>query len=52
MIENEKQLDQRARDLAFRLDATDLYDVVGTKAILADMADFHVDFCRVYNLED
>jgi hypothetical protein len=50
--EDEKQLDQQARDLASRLDALDLYDVEGHKAFFADMKNFRADFRRVYNIED
>jgi hypothetical protein len=52
MIEDEKQLDQQARDLASRINALDLYDAEGHKAVFADMKNFSADFRRVYNIED
>lgn len=52
MDEEAQQLDQKARDLSSQLDALDLYDAVGTKAVLADITAFSADFRRVYNLED
>ncbi len=52
MDEDEKQLDQQARDLASRINALDLYDVEGNKAVFADMKNFSADFRRVYNIED
>jgi hypothetical protein len=52
MNEDEKQLEQRGWDLVSRLDALDLRDAEGHKAIFADMKKFSADFRRVYNLED
>jgi hypothetical protein len=52
MVEDEQQLGQRARDLASRLDALDLYDVAGRKVLFADLEDFRADLRRVYNVKD
>jgi hypothetical protein len=52
MDEDKRQLERRARDLASRLDALDLYDMAGHRAVIADIADFGADLRRVYNPED